>query len=142
VVTVMVAVPAMAPLLAVTIAVPGATDTTTPALVTVATAGLLEDHMADDVRFLVRRLLYIPVATRLWVVLAGMLAEGGVTAIEVSVTGTVTLAWPLTVPKLAVMVALPVAIDVTTPEVLTVATAASLDDHTASAVRSSIEWSL
>jgi len=141
--TVIVAVPttaagADAPVVALIVAVPGATATTSPALVTVATAVLLEAHVTVLVRFLVVLLSYEPVATSACVVLAGSVVVPGVTAIEVRVARTVTFAVPLIVPLVAVSVADPGPTVVTSPAALTVATAALLVVHVAVLVRSCV----
>jgi len=120
---------------AVMVVVPAAIARTTPALETVATAGLLDVQLAVLVRFFVVALSYMPVAVSVWVVFAGSVVEGGVTAIDVSVTRTFTVALPVIVPLAALMVAVPGATVITTPAALTVAMFALLELHVAVLVR-------
>jgi hypothetical protein len=122
-------------LVAVIVAVPGATPVTTPAPDTVAAAVLLEVHAT------VRSVTTVPftsltVATRVVVFPAMMLAVVGATAtLATGMLVTVTAELPLLPSLVAVTVAVPEATPVTTPLDETVATPVLLDDHTT--VRSS-----
>src|SRR6266568_3950320 len=117
-------VPFFPSLVAVIAAEPVATPVTTPLLLTVATAGTLVDHVT------VRPLSRLPaesfgVAVNWTVAPTRIVAELGATG-----TGaTVTAAVPLFPPAVAVMVAEPAVLPVTSPLALTVATAVPLLAH-------------
>ncbi len=122
-VTVKVAEPLIVPEAAVIVALPCATLVASPPLLTVAIVVAEEVQVAVVVRVCVVPLLYVPVAANCCVLPAATEAVAGVTEIEVS-TGavTVSVAEPLIVPDLAVIVALPCATLVASPPLLTVAT--------------------
>jgi hypothetical protein len=120
---------------AMMVVLPGPTAVTTPAEDTVATDVLAEDQVTVVVRFFVVLLLYVPVATSVCVVFAASVVVPGVTATDISVTETLTVALPLIVPLCAVMVADPLEMAVTTPDAPTVATLVSLEVHVAELVR-------
>jgi hypothetical protein len=123
-VTVSGAEPLIVPDFAVMVTVPEVRLVATPLLLTVAIDVAEELHVALLVRFCVVPLLYVPVALYCCVKPAAMDAEVGVTAIELSTAVvTVNVVEPLTVPDLAVIVAVPTATAVASPVVLfTVAT--------------------
>src|SRR6266702_3080567 len=122
-------VPFFPSLVAVIAAEPVATPVTTPLLLTVATAGTLVDHVT------VRPLSRLPaesfgVAVNWTVAPTRIVAELGATVTEATGTGaTVTAAVPLFPPAVAVMVAEPAVLPVTSPLALTVATAVTLLAH-------------
>src|SRR6266568_1474913 len=122
-------VPFFPSLVAVIAAEPVATPVTTPLLLTVATAGTLVDHVT------VRPLSRLPaesfgVAVNWTVAPTRIVAELGATVTEATGTGaTVTAAVPLFPPAVAVMVAEPAVLPVTSPLALTVATAVPLLAH-------------
>ncbi len=123
-VTVNVAVPVIFPELAVIVTVPAATPVANPVCCpTVAIAVLDEVQLADVVRFFVLPSLYVPVAVNCWVEPAPIEAVPGVTAMELNTAAvTVNVADPLIVPDVAVIVAVPCAMLVASPPLLTVAT--------------------
>src|SRR5947208_8277156 len=128
-VTVMAAVPLCPSLVAVIVAEPATTPVTSPLELTVATAVLLLDHV------IVRPDSALPFASFgvavSWTVLpAGTLAVAGLTVTEATGTCTTVMAdVPLCPSLVAVMVAEPATFPVTSPLVLTVATAVLLLDH-------------
>jgi hypothetical protein len=128
-VTVTVDVPDLPSLVAVIVAVPGATPVTTPALDTDAAAVLLDVHET------VRSVTTIPftsftVAASVVVLPAMTLAVVGATAtLPTGILVTVTVELPLLVSLVAVIVAEPEATPVTTPVDETVAAAVLLDDQ-------------
>jgi len=125
----MAAVPLCPSLVAVIVAEPATTPVTSPLGLTVATAVLLLDHV------IVRPDSALPLASFgvavSWTVLpAGTLAVAGLTVTEATGTCTTVMAdVPLCPSLVAVMVAEPATFPVTSPLVLTVATAVLLLDH-------------
>src|SRR5436190_1469154 len=128
-VTVMAAVPLCPSLVAVIVAEPATTPVTSPLGLTVATAVLLLDHV------IVRPDSALPLASFgvavSWTVLpAGTLAVAGLPVAGAAGTCTTVMAdVPLCPSLVAVMVAEPATFPVTSPLVLTVATAVLLLDH-------------
>lgn len=99
-----------------------------------------EVHFAVLFRFCVVPLLYVPVAMNCWVLPAGTDAVPGVTDREVKIAGvTVKVAEALTVPELAVIVAIPCATPAANPPLLSVATAVDDELHFTVLVRSCVE---
>jgi hypothetical protein len=127
------------PEVAVTVAVPAATNDSNPALLTVAIAALLVDQVADDVRFCVVASLYVPVAISCVVVPTFPIGLAGVMAIDFRLGGTVTVAVPLTCESVAVIVDFPAATAVARPEADTVATVVLENDHAEVEVTSFVE---
>jgi hypothetical protein len=82
---------------------------------TVATEPADEIHVAVAVRFCVVPSLYVPVAVNCSVYPAATDAMFGVTAIEVSTGVTVSVAEPVILPEVAVIVAVPAATPVVNP---------------------------
>jgi hypothetical protein len=136
-VTVSVAAPLIVPMLAVMVAVPGATLVASPLLLTVAVELAEELHLAVPLRFCVLPLLYFPVAVNCALLPADTEAVAGVTESEVSTAAvTVNVAEPLIAPMVAVIVAVPWATPVAKPVALfIVATAVAEDAHLALVVR-------
>src|SRR6266480_4244648 len=128
-VTVMAAVPLCPSLVAVIVAEPATTPLTSPLGLTVATEVLLLDHV------IVRPVSAFPLASFgvavSWSVLpAGTLPEAGLTVTEATGTcTTVMAAVPLCPSLMAVIVAEPATLPVTSPLELTVATVVLLLDH-------------
>src|SRR6266550_4154347 len=128
-VTVMAAVPLCPSLVAVIVAEPATTPLTSPLELTVATEVLLLDHV------IVRPVSALPLASFgvavSWSVLpAGTLPEAGLTVTEATGTcTTVMAAVPLCPSLMAVIVAEPATLPVTSPLELTVATVVLLLDH-------------
>jgi len=121
--TVNVAVAETDPSLAVIVAVPSLTPLASPPAAIVAIVGNEELQLTVPVRFCVLPSLYVPVAVYCCVVPSGIVAFPGVTAREVNTGGvTVSIADPLIVPEVAVIVAVPCATLVARPLLLTVAT--------------------
>lgn len=83
-VTVSVVEPLIVPEVAVTVVLPNVTLMATPRLLTVATVELVVVHVAELVRTRVLPSLYVPVATKAWVVPKANDGLAGVTAIETS----------------------------------------------------------
>jgi hypothetical protein len=122
-VTVRVKFPEIAPEVAVMVAVPAATPVARPLLLIVATDVLDEVQDTCVVKSQLVPSEYAPEAENCWVTPAGMLGLTGVTDMEdrvVGVTMTITLADIN--PEVAVMVAVPAAMEVARPLLLTVAT--------------------
>lgn len=131
--TVTVAVPDFPSLVAVMVAVPAATPVTTPAVVTVATAASLDDHV------MLRPVSVLPAPSS---VAADSVSDApmltcelpGVTTTLATGTGagafTVICAVAVFPSLVAVTVAVPACTAVTTPELLTVAVCGALDAHT------------
>lgn len=132
VLTVTVAVPLFPSLVAVIVAVPGATAVTTPLLETVATDGVPDDQVTEW------PVSVFPFASRVTadsvtVVPTLIATVDGATATDATGTGagavTVIAAVPFFPSLVAVMVALPLATAVTTPFADTVATPELLEDQ-------------
>jgi hypothetical protein len=131
-VTVSVAEPLIVPEVAVIVAVPCATLVAKPLLLTVATEVADDVHVAVLVNVCVVPLLYVPVAANCWVKPAATDGEAGVTEIDTNTAAvTVSVAEPLIVPEVAVMVALPCVRLVDSPLLLTVATEVADEVHVA-----------
>ena len=100
----------------------------------VATSCTVEAHVTCDVISCVVPSVYLPVALNCCVTPPeDKLTVGFVGVIEIDCSGavcTVSVAVPLTVPELAVMVTAPAAIPFTNPVVLMVAEVFGDDDHT------------
>ena len=118
------------PDIAVIVAVPSATEVTTPSADTVATA------LLDDVHVTVASLIVVPfwsltVAVSVDVAPSDVKLKLVADSVIVVATNsaTVTEAVPLAEPEVAVIVAVPSATEVTIPDDETVATALSDDDH-------------
>ncbi len=87
-----------------------------PALLIVATVGVSELHCTVVVMFCVLPSVNVPVAVNCCVIPKGRAGIAGVTAIETNVAVvTVTVADPLIVPEVAVMLVLPAATLLATP---------------------------
>jgi hypothetical protein len=127
--TVMVLVPLFVSLVAVIVAVPGATAVTTPAADTVATAVLLEPHVTT------RSVTTLPavsvtVAVRVkFCVTSKPLVGGATVTLPTGIFVTVIVEVPLLPSLVAVIVAVPAATPVTRPVAFTVATVGSLEPH-------------
>jgi hypothetical protein len=128
-VTVNVAEPVAVPEVAVIVVLPGITLVASP-LLTVAIVAAEDVQVAVLVRFCVVPLLYVPVAVNCCFSPAGIDGDAGVTAIDVSTAAvTVNVAAPWMVPDVAVIVAVPFAMLVANPPLLTVATAVADEVH-------------
>ena len=124
--TVRIVLPETVPDVAVMVAAPAATAVARPVLLTVAT-DVFEKFQVTCV--VISRLVpseYVPVAVNCWVTPSGILGTlgvAGITTIEIKVPEfTVRIVLPETVPKVAVMVAVPPETAVARPLLLTVAT--------------------
>src|SRR6478752_6614221 len=127
--TVIVLVPLFVSLVAVIVAVPGATALTTPAAETVATAALFEPHVT---RRSVTTLpaVSVTVAARVNVCVTSIAFVGGATVtLPTGILVTVMVDVPLLPSLVAVIVAVPAATPVTRPFEFTVATVGSLEPH-------------
>src|SRR5438046_3706093 len=122
-------VPLWPSLVAVIVAEPATFAVTSPVLLTVATAVLLEAHViVRPVRMLPLASLRVAVSCTVWP--ACTLAEGGVTVTEATgAPATVMLAVPLWPSLVAVMITDPAVTPVTSPLPLTVAMLLLLDDQ-------------
>jgi hypothetical protein len=115
---------------AVMVVEPEATAVASPDELIVATVVVADVQVAVELKFFVEPSLYVPVAVNCWVAATAMLAEFGVTAMEVSVAvdaDTVNIAVPLTPLMEAVMVEEPEATAVASPLELIVATVVVAD---------------
>jgi hypothetical protein len=125
------AVPATPSIVAVIVAVPGATAVTSPVALTVATPGALDVQLAGPRPARVAPPASRAVAVSCWVAPTATVAGVGVTATLATGAGagcaTEIVAVPVTVPSAAVIVAVPAATAVTRPVALTVATPGALD---------------
>ena len=134
--TVRLAVPLIAPDVAVTVVVPGATVAATPPPLIVATVLDDEIHVAVEVRFCVLPSVNVPVAVNCCVLPTKSDAVAGVTAIDTTAgAATVRVVEPLKPPELAEMVVVPWAKLVARPPALTVATADAEELHVALLVK-------
>ena len=131
-VTVRLAVPLMAPRVAVIVALPTVEVLARPPLLMVATLVALEFQVTEPVRFWVLPSLRLPVAMNCWLNPAATEAVEGDTVMEVRAT-TFTRAVPVRPDVAAVMVAVPAETAVTRPVLFTVV-AAALELQTAVAV--------
>ncbi len=128
-VTAKLAEPVIVPEVAVIVVLPGITLVASP-LLTVAIVAAEDVQVAVLVRFCVVPLLYVPVAVNCCFSPAGIDGDAGVTAIDVSTAAvTVNVAAPWMVPDVAVIVAVPFAMLVANPPLLTVATAVADEVH-------------
>lgn len=132
-VTVIVALPVFPSLVAVIVAMPGATAVTVPEALTVATPFAVEAHT------IWRPVRVCPCASYVTAVSVTVdpvttVLDGGATVTELTGTGagalTLIVALPVLPSLVAVIVALPALFAVTTPDVLTDATAGALDAQT------------
>jgi hypothetical protein len=106
-------------------------------LLTVATLGTDELQWAELVRFCVVPSVKVPTAIKVWFSPNGIAAAAGLTMIETTEAGvTVSRVDPLVPPRVAVMVAVPVARELPSALELTVATMVLLDPQVAEVVRS------
>ncbi len=126
--TVIVRVPLCVSLVAVIVAVPGATAVTTPAVDTVAAAVLLEPHVTT------RSVTTFPpasftVAVRARSACQHRLVGGATVTLPTGIFVTVIADVPLLPSLVAVIVAVPAATPVTRPVAFTVATVGSLEPH-------------
>src|SRR5215470_4836064 len=127
--TVIALVPLFASLVAVMVALPGATAVTTPLDDTVATAVLLEPHVTT------RSVTTAPVVSLTVAVRANVcvtskpLVAGDTVTLPTGIFVTVTDAVPLLPSLVAVIVAVPGATPVTRPVALTVATPVAFELH-------------
>jgi hypothetical protein len=133
--------------LAVMVELPAVTAVATPPELIVAVAVLEELHVAVEVSTFVDPSLYVPVAVNCCVAPTVIDDVAGVTAIEDNVGGgaialTVNTAVPDAPEKLAVIVEVPAATAVATPEELIVAVAVLEELHVAIEVRSLVDPSL
>src|SRR5947208_6794192 len=125
----MAALPLLPSLVAVMDAEPAATPLTRPLALTVATAGLLLDHVTTR-PFSVLPAESFVTAESCWVPPTTIVAAAGLTVTEATGTTITVIAAVLLLPSLvAVIVAEPAATPVTKPLLLTVATAVLLFDH-------------
>lgn len=130
---------------AVIVVEPEATAVASPLALIVATVVVPDVQVAVELRFFVEPSLYVPVAVNCWVAPTAMLAEFGVTAMEVSVAvdaDTVNIAVPLTPLWEAVMVEEPEATAVASPLALIVATVVVADVQVAVVVTFAVVPSL
>jgi len=127
--------PAIAPRLALMVAVPVTTVVAMPVLLIEATEVLEEVHVTRPVRSCALPSLKVPVATNCCVVSTVTDGTAGVTAIEVRIGLIVKFFDPVTPPVVAEIVVVPLAIPVARPETIE-ATFGELDDHVARLVRS------
>jgi hypothetical protein len=126
----------MEPELAMMVALPTPAPVASPLLAIVATAVEDELQITVLVRSCVLPSLYVPVAVNCWLVPFAIVALEGVTDSDVSTAGaTVNVAEPLIVPEAEMMVALPCAILVASPPLLTVAIDVTEDVQVAVLVR-------
>ncbi len=122
-VTVRVVLPEAVPEVAVMVAVPVAMAVDRPLLLTVATNGLDELQVTCVLISRVVPSEKVPVAVNCWVVATEMTGLAGVKDMEDGlVEATVRVVLPETVPEVAVMVTVPVAMAVTRPLLVTAAT--------------------
>jgi hypothetical protein len=106
-------------------------------LLTVATLGTDELQCAEFVTSWVEPSVNVPMAVNVWFTPNGMAAFAGLTPIETTIAGvTVSVVDPLTPPRVAVIVTVPVAIEVPSALELTVPTAVLLEFQVEEAVRS------
>ncbi len=127
--TVIVLVPLFVSLVAVIVAVPGATAVTTPAADTVATAVLFEPHVTTRSVTVVPTLSFtVGVRPKVCVTSIALVAGATVT-LPTGIFVTVIVDVPLLPSLVAVIVAVPAATPVTRPVELTVATVGSLVPH-------------
>ena len=132
-ITVTAAVPEAAPAVAVTVAVPLATAVTSPDAPTVATEASLDSH-DTSVPATARPFASTASATRRTVSpTATRVSAAGVTLSALTCCITVTAAVPEAPPAVAVIVAVPLATAVTSPDASTVATEGSLLAHATAA---------
>ena len=135
VLTVRVVLPDIVPEVAVIVAVPAETAVARPLLLTVAIDVLDELQVTDTLISWVVPSENVPVAENCWVTPLGMVGLAGVTAMEERVAEvTVRVVLPETVPEVAVMVAVPAAMAVANPLLLTVDTDVSDDFQVTSEV--------
>ncbi len=142
-VTVRVVDPLMVPAVAVIVVCPSDTLAACPmagaVALTAAIPGVDEFHDTEVVTSRVLPSLYVAVAANCWLVPRAMEAFAGVTAMESMVAGvTVRLLEPLMDPELAVIVAFPTAVAMTSPVAETVAVAVGEEFHIAVLVRSCV----
>lgn len=105
-------------------------------LLIVATLATLELHCPLCVRSCVLPSVYVPVAVNCCIVPRGIVAVGGVSAIDTSVAAvTVSIVVPLTAPEVAVMLAVPIPTLSASPLLLIVAVDSVSDDHVAVLVK-------
>jgi hypothetical protein len=134
-VTVRVVEPEMFPEVAVIVVAPAATAVASPAVLIVAAAGVLEFHVALEVRFSVVPLLSVPVAVNCRVSPVASEELAGVTAMDTKVAAVaVSPVDPWMLPEVAVMVVVPGATAVASPAALIVAAAGVLEAHVTLAV--------
>jgi hypothetical protein len=127
--TVIVLVPLFVSLVAVIVAVPGATAVTRPAVDTVATAGLLEPHVTTRSVTIVPTLsLTVAVRATDWVTKSD-LAGGATVTLPTGIFVTVMVDVPLLPSLVAVIVTVPGTTPATKPVELTVAIVGSLEPH-------------
>lgn len=122
-------------------AVPIPVLVTVPTLFTVAVEGESEPQSTEELRSCVLLSLKVPVARNCWVVPKGREAFAGVTAMDCRVAAvTLIVVLPLIDPRVAVIWAEPVLIEVATPielvALLMVAMAGALELHCTRLVRS------
>jgi hypothetical protein len=142
-VTVSTVEPLIDPEVASIVVLPVLTPVARPALLTVATAVLLEVHVTEFVRFCWLPSLYAPVAVNCCVAPFTMDGLDGVREIETRVGGvTVRVVDPLIEPEIAWMVVLPVPTPVAKPAFIIVATLVLLELHVTKLVRFCWEPSL
>jgi hypothetical protein len=146
-VTVRFAEPFTAPEVAVIVIEPASTPVANPCepgeSLIVATVPSDELQLTVPVMFCVLLSLKVPVAVNCWVVLSGIDAVAGVTAIEISVASlTVNVVEPLTVPEAAEIVTPPTDAPVARPALLIVARDRLLELHVTELVRFCVLLSL
>jgi hypothetical protein len=130
--TAKVAEPLTVPEIAVTVTLPPAIVVAKPVLLTVTKLTSLEVHVTELVRFCVLLSVNVPVAVNCWVVPTATVRLTGVTAMETNIAPvTVSEADALTVPDVAVTIAVPVLALVPSPWVpaaLLIAATAGADE--------------
>jgi hypothetical protein len=125
VVTVSVVEPTTVPLVAETTDVPAPTPVARPPAEIVAAVSVADAHVTEAETSFVDVSLYVPVATNCCVVPLAIVGVAGVTAIDTSVAGAVTVSAtdPLTPPLMAVITVVPGATPVARPAAEIVAVA-------------------
>jgi hypothetical protein len=142
-VTVSVVLPDTVPEVAEIVVVPTATVVARPPAAMVAVAVLVDAQVTEAVRSCVAPSVYVPVAVNCGAIPLATVGLAGVTAIETSAApATVSVALPLMLPEVAVMVVVPAATVVARPPAATVAVAVLDDAQVAVAVRSCVEPSV
>jgi hypothetical protein len=129
-------VPELMPIVVVPVPSVLASPAVLDVLLIVATVATLELHCPLCVRFCVLPSVNVPVAVNCCVVPSAIVAVGGLIAIDTSAAAvTVSTVDPLTVPEVALTVAVPVPTLCPSPALLIVAVVGVSEDHVAVLVR-------